>query len=135
MTLAVLPPVLGPGHPSDKQSNKGRPEFSCAEDPHTVLMVLSMLSLMMYSVNCCGIHECYLAAPRQDGPNELGMLVRLHSIHQMQAAVHWSAIRAMATNFSVALWPMIVPKENGVTMMLMTLALLVSLMFLRLIKP
>ena len=34
---------------------KGRPEITCGEGPHTVLMVLSMLAVVMYPVACFGI--------------------------------------------------------------------------------
>ena len=55
IAIALLAPTKCYEHPIDKQCMKGRPEITCGEGPHTVLMVLSMLALMMYPVACFGI--------------------------------------------------------------------------------
>ena len=58
---------------------KGRPEITCGEGPHTVLMVLSMLALVMYPVACFGITMMHQdeQQPLRDGC--LG--VRLQRVH------------------------------------------------------
>ena len=53
--IALLAPVNCFEHPTDKQRIKGRPEITCGEDLHIVLMVLSMLALVMYPAACFGL--------------------------------------------------------------------------------
>ena len=55
IAIALLAPVNCYEDPIDKQRWKGRPESTCGEGPHTVLMVLSMLALVMYPVACFGV--------------------------------------------------------------------------------
>jgi len=139
----MLTPMKYYEHPDDVQPMKGLAEILCGEGPHSVLVVLSMLALMMYPVACFGI--TLIATwqhPKRMARNDIGMLVHYHFIfNRSRPQCHWFAIPAVARNFFVALWPMplgpmVVPdKENDVAIMLIILTLLVTLMLLCLIKP
>ena len=52
LRIAVLTPMNYYEHPDDMRSMKGRAEILCGERPHSVFVVLSMLTLMMYPVAC-----------------------------------------------------------------------------------
>ena len=59
---------------------KGRPEITCGEGPHTVLMVLSMLALVMYPVACFGIAMMHQDEQQPLRAGCLGLcLQRVHS--------------------------------------------------------
>ena len=56
-------------HPDDVQSMKGLAEILRGEGPHSVLVVLSMLALMMYPVAC-------LVCPHNDSRADTNELLR-----------------------------------------------------------
>ena len=80
IAIALLAPVNCYERPIDYQHMKGRPEITCGEGPHTVLMVLSMLALVMYPVACFGITMMHQDEQQPLRAGCLGLcLQRVHS--------------------------------------------------------